>query len=222
MAIRIQCSHCGKKYKLPDNAAGGQAKCKECGKRIRVPKPEHSNTDNFLDALDAATAEQSADAGENPAPLSLPPAGRKKRKRKKAEASRSASNGPLQYAVIGAIAGAIIFAVFGVVDMFLSSPALSIVYRQPEDSFLITGIIYIVIGAAFGVMVMFMARLCDSMAAGLITGAVLMAAEKGIGMAMIPGVGSGLQAFGIIIGAVYGLFFSWRILVFANESITHE
>ena len=49
-----------------------------------------------------------------------------------------------------------------------------------------------------------------------------MAAEKGIVMAMVPGVGPGLQAFGVIIGAVYGLFFSWRILVLASESITHE
>jgi len=118
--------------------------------------------------------------------------------------------------------GAIFFTVFVVVDYFLfSSSNLSFVHKLPEETvifFVIRFLIYGALGAVFGGSVVFVAALCDSMAAGLITGAVLMAAEKGIGMALIPGIGTGFQAFGLIVGAIYGLFFSWRILVMTSQA----
>ena len=86
----------------------------------------------------------------------------------------------------------------------------------------IMGIIYVVIGAVFGSVVMLTARLLDSRLAGVLSGAVFMAAEKGIAMAIISGVGFGLQAVGVVLGAVFGFFVSWRMLESGIKTLRHD
>ena len=223
MAIIFKCRRCGKRYKVRDEAAGKRFECKECGQKVRVPTPKETHTDDdFLGALDAAAAEESVSGGPNLAPRPAPVVGRKKRKRQKTEPPASASDSVLtrsaRYALAGAVVGAIVFAVFVVIDtFFFGSADYSIVYKQPEANFFVVLIIYSAIGAVFGAIVVGTAGLCDSKAAGLVAGAVVMAVEKGIAMAMIPGAGSGFQVFGLIVGALYGLFFSWAILSSINE-----
>jgi len=218
MAIIFKCRQCGKRYKVRDEAAGKRVECKECGQKMRVPTPKETHADDDIPvALDPAAAAESVSGGPNLAPRPAPVVGRKKRKRQKTEPPASASDSVLtrlpQYALAGAVVGAIFFAVFVVIDTFVFSSAdYGIVYKQPEANFFVVLIIYGAIGAVFGAIVMGTAGLSDSMAAGLGAGAVVMAVEKGIAMAMVPGAGSGFQVLGLIVGALYGLFFSWAIL----------
>ena len=37
MPIQVACPECGKKYRLPDERAGGTLDCKECGTEIDIP-----------------------------------------------------------------------------------------------------------------------------------------------------------------------------------------
>jgi predicted RNA-binding Zn-ribbon protein involved in translation (DUF1610 family) len=39
MSISFQCTHCGKKLKAPDNAAGKSSTCPGCGNRVTCPEP---------------------------------------------------------------------------------------------------------------------------------------------------------------------------------------
>ncbi len=223
MAIVFKCRRCGKRYKVRDEAAGKRIECKECGQKVRVPTPKETHTDDdLLGALDAAEESEAGDP--DLAPLPAPVIGRKKRKQEKDEteppqsASHSVLTQSAQYAVAGAVVGAIVFAVFVVIDTFVFGSAdYSIVYKQPEANFFVVLIIYAAIGAVFGAIVVGTAGLCDSKAAGLVAGAVVMAVEKGIAMAVVPGAGSGFQVLGLIVGALYGLFFSWAILSSINE-----
>lgn len=220
MAIVFKCRRCGKRYKVRDEAAGKRIECKECGQKVRVPTPKETHTDDDL----LGAAEESESGGPDLAPLPAPVIRRKKRKREKDEteppqsASDSVLTRSLQYAVAGAVLGAISFTVFGVIDTFvIGSADYSIVYKQPEANFFVVLIVYAAIGAVFGVIVVGTAGLCDSKAAGLVAGAVVMAMEKGITMAVVSGAGSGWTVLGLIVGALYGLFFSWAILSAINE-----
>ncbi len=218
MAISFTCRTCGKRYKFRDDAAGKRAICKQCGEKIFVPKKTTTDADNFQDAV----REESSYASETSTPLPAAVSSGNKRKRKGAGAVRDRS--PLRYAVFGAKQGAFyFFVIFVVLELIIGvGAAWSFVNGQPQDNMFIMGIIYVVIGAVFGSVVMLTARLLDSRLAGVLSGAVFMAAEKGIAMAIISGVGFGLQAVGVVLGAVFGFFVSWRMLESGIKTLRHD
>lgn len=59
MAISLECTGCGKKLKVKDEAAGKRIKCPECQAVLSVPKPEAAdNEDDFLGGLDEAVKQE--------------------------------------------------------------------------------------------------------------------------------------------------------------------
>ncbi len=48
--IKCACTHCGAKYRLPQEAQGRSARCKSCGKKFKIPVTK-SLEDSVLDWL---------------------------------------------------------------------------------------------------------------------------------------------------------------------------
>lgn len=48
VVIQFHCPHCGKSFKVADEAAGRKGSCRGCGKTVRVPQEETSSTDELV------------------------------------------------------------------------------------------------------------------------------------------------------------------------------
>ncbi len=46
--IKCACSHCGAKYRLPQESQGRVARCKRCGEKFEVPRLEQSLEDTIM------------------------------------------------------------------------------------------------------------------------------------------------------------------------------
>ena len=79
MAFSVECSGCGKRYKIDDRAAGKRVRCKNCGATIEVPLPmpaPQGGDDDPFEALVAMEQNAAPLGGASPPPLPLPPAAR--------------------------------------------------------------------------------------------------------------------------------------------------
>lgn len=72
MSINVQCSRCGKRYKVDERFAGKKAKCQSCGGAIAVPAmaPKPPEADDPFAAMDEL--EQTGKPAEEPAHPSAP------------------------------------------------------------------------------------------------------------------------------------------------------
>ena len=67
--IKCACSHCGAKYRLPQEAQGRAARCKKCGEKFKVPV-KASLEDSVLDWLADPSKEE--DLVEQPRVVTMP------------------------------------------------------------------------------------------------------------------------------------------------------
>lgn len=114
MAIRVECDHCFRDFRVKDTAAGKKIHCPGCDTVLRIPRPRpKSKDDEFEDALDSLDDDEFQDL---PAP---PPPRRTATKARKKKKSRSSSNGDpvtpqLAWRVIGGIMGVkLLFIIIG-------------------------------------------------------------------------------------------------------------
>lgn len=101
MAIRVECDHCFRDFRVKDTAAGKKIHCPGCDTVLRIPRPRpKSKDDEFQD-------------------LPAPPPRRTATKARKKKKSRSSSNGDpvtpqLAWQVIGGIMGVeLLFIIIG-------------------------------------------------------------------------------------------------------------
>lgn len=112
MAIPFECTGCGKKLKVKDEAAGKRIKCPECQAVLTVPKPESAgDEDDFLGGLDEAVKQEKkrprAVIDDDEDYGDAPPTASPKRRAKKT-ASRKSSGSSSAGGVLKTIGGVVI------------------------------------------------------------------------------------------------------------------
>ncbi|MCH2211797.1 MAG: zinc-ribbon domain-containing protein [Fuerstiella sp.] len=181
MSYRIQCSLCGKKYKLPEKYAGRKLKCKECGDLLPIPQQQTSDTDAFISALDAAVDEES---DYQPMDVrGLPPrAVGSRQKRKQATSERKPRlTAQKVYLVQGLVAGGVLGFAWSLVWSIFH-------FDQTGWTLLfINTVVGTVCTSFFGGAVMSAAGKFDSIFAGCIAGAIVMVPING-GEAFVNGL----------------------------------
>ena len=139
------------------------------------------------------------------------------RKKQQRDSDSSVKDVP-KFMLVGSILGMLVFVVFVLVDRFLFNLGIfGIVHVTPEGSLLLSIMSYAVVGAVFGSIVVGTAGFFQKRLSGYIAGATTMGAEKGIGLWWIMHADTTWISVGIVIGGVYGLFFSKMILSMIDD-----
>ena len=211
MVHRIQCSFCGKKYKLPEKCAGRKVKCKECGEALPVP-PEHtSETDAFISALDAVVDDES-DYQPSQA-HGLPPraVGSRKKKKPGSSGKRSKLTAQKVYLIQGLVAGFILGGITSFVREIFD-------YTGIFD-LAINTVLGTVSGSVFGGTVMWAAGKLDSAFAGYITGVLVMVPMTGLEgyIGGLIGMDVGPLLIYFVLGVPRGLFCTFLIFRMAAD-----
>ena len=211
MIHRIQCSLCGKKYKLPEKYAGRKLKCKECGDLLPVPQKQTSDTDAFMNALDAAVDEEpDYQQGDG---RGLPPRAVGSRKKRKKERSEEKPRLTAQkvYLVQGLVAGLILGGLTSLVrEIFDFTGMIDLV---------INTVLGMVSGTIFGGAVMSVAGKFDSAFAGYLTGVLVMVPMTGLEgfVATLIGMEVGPLFLYFVLGIPRGLFCTFLIFRMATD-----
>ncbi len=137
MAISIECTGCGKKLKVKDEAAGKRIKCPECQAALTVPKPEApASDDDFLGGLDEAVkqekkrpraiAEEEEGAEDYDAPAALAP--RRRTKKGSSKQKSSSTSGGVLKAIGGGVFALLV--ILGIVGKVVKAARLGGAFNQ--------------------------------------------------------------------------------------------
>jgi hypothetical protein len=173
MGHRIECSFCGKSYKLSDKYAGRRLKCKECGEPLSVPQKQPPNGDGLTNSLQAAGEEQAA--YQPAADGGLPPrtVRSKTKTTKQSSGNRSRLTAQKVYLIQGLVAGGMLGGIFSLVSSIFNFGQTGWVLLLGNT---VLGAFF---GAIFGGVVMFAAGKFDSALAGCIAGVLVMVPMSG-------------------------------------------
>lgn len=211
MIHRIQCSLCGKKYKLPEKYAGRKLKCKDCGESLPVPQQQTSDTDAFISALDAVVEDepnyQSVDVRR------LPPrtVGRKQKRKNESSGKGPRLTAQKAYLIQGLVAGFILGGITSLVrEMFDFTGMFDLVVNT---------VLGTVSGTIFGGAVMSVAGNFDSAFAGYLTGVLVMVPMTGLEgfIATLIGMDVGPLFIYFVLGVPRGLFCTFLIFRMATD-----
>ncbi len=167
MVLRIQCSLCGKKYKLSEKYAGRKVKCRDCDEPLPIPAKQISDSDAFASALDSVVSDDSA--YQSSAPQRLPPraVGSKQKITAESPGQNSTLTASKVYLIQGLVAGGMLGGGWSlgwsVVNFELTGWILLI----------INTVVGIVTYAIVGAVVMSAAGKFDSAFAGCVAGALV-------------------------------------------------
>jgi len=211
MFHRIQCSFCGKKYKLPEKFAGRKLKCKECDEPLPVPAKQVSESDAFISALEAVEDEEPG--SQSMQAHRLPPRTVRSKQKKTDDASDSGSTLTAQkvHLIQGLVAGFILGGITSFVREIFD-------YTGMFDLGVNT-VLGTVSGAMFGGAVMWAAGKFDSAFAGYITGVLVMVPMTGLEgyVAGLIGMDVGPLFIYFVLGVPRGLFCTFLIFRMAAD-----
>lgn len=114
MPISFECDHCGKSYRVKDEAAGKRFRCKECSSPLEVPSPDE---DEFLAEVSEDDWEDYADddfAPAQPTRRSRPKPSPKKKKRKRRKSSSAGVSAGKIVLIVGGVLGVLFVGFVGV------------------------------------------------------------------------------------------------------------
>jgi DNA-directed RNA polymerase subunit RPC12/RpoP len=173
MNIEFECKDCGQLLSIDEANSGEEAKCPKCGSGFIIPTASAAPAQ--------AVAEKASGAVEG-------------------KVTKSALIG--SGAAVGAIFGAIVFAVFLLMDRFFFGGSESARY-----GLIVSLIIGVLFGAVWGAIVGIATVMVRSVAAGIAAGAVLFAVIKVFVMQAV-GLGGGWSVLGFVVGLIYGAIFA--------------